>query len=354
MADIAHVGRAGIARGQLFQVDEFAAECRGVALERRSHRPIGLEVEIIALAPAQFEPAARRQCTRFEAGLHARLQQRQFGRIDRAHVEPAGGALGHDVRCQASFSDDAVNAFGVADVLAQLRDRLIGRDHRIERVQPAIGHGGGMRRAAVIDRLHFADRDARHGDEIHVGGMDHHRRIDAFEGALARHQFLAAETFLRRRAEIAHAAGQAAVEFRQGQRRAQSGRRDDVVSAGMTDAGQRVVFGQDGDGRSALLAELGGVGGVESERSALIGDPMGFDRCTQSIGRLEFLQRQLRLAMDRVAQREQLVAHGIDRAGDVLFQRFQRHEDACLIFCRYNRQSHPPLRRSPRLNRKMQ
>ena len=108
--------------------------------------------------------------------------------------------------------------------------------------------------------------------------MDHHRRVDAVERAFARHHLLAAEAFLRRRAEIAHAAGQSPVQLRQRHRGAKARRRDDVVAAGMADAGQRVIFGEDRDGRAAVLAELGGIGGLEAERLALHGDAVASRR----------------------------------------------------------------------------
>ena len=151
--------------------------------------------------------------------------------------------------------------------------------------------------------------------------MDHHRRVDAVERAFARDHLLAAETLLRGRAEITHAAGQTTPKFRQRERRAQSRRRDDVVAAGMTHARQRIVFGEDRNRRT--FAEFGNISRLEAERFALHRQIMVLARSRQPRRRLEFLQRKLRLLMNRMRQREQLRLQGLDDARDVFLQQFQ-------------------------------
>ena len=98
----------------------------GVLLERAGHRPARLEIEIVGVAPADVGLAARRQRARFETGLHAHFEFGQIMHVRRAHVEAAGRALRHDVGRKTAIRDDAVDALGLPDVLAQLRDRLIG------------------------------------------------------------------------------------------------------------------------------------------------------------------------------------------------------------------------------------
>jgi hypothetical protein len=193
----------------------------------------------------------------FETSHHPRLQLGEFMHVGGADEEAAGGAFGHDVGRHAAVGDDAVDALGVADVLAQLGDRRIGRHHRVERVEPAVGHCRSMRRPAMIDRRHIGHRDGRHGDEIHVRGVDHHGGVGTREGAVAGHHFLAAMGLFGGGAEVAHGAGQTSAELGQGQRRAVADGGDDVVAAGMADAGQGVVFRQDRHGRSFAVAELG-------------------------------------------------------------------------------------------------
>ncbi len=91
----------------------------------------------------------------------------------------------------------------------------------------------------------------------------------------------------------------------------------------MADAGQRVIFRQDRDIGSAVLAELGGIAGLEPERLALDRDAVALDRVGQPLGRLEFLQRQFRLAMDRMAQRQEFLGQPVDRRADIFLQLFQ-------------------------------
>ena len=100
-----------------------------------------------------------------------------------------------------------------------------------------------MRRFARIGDAHFIDRKARHGDEVDTGGMHHHGGIERIKRALSRHQLFAIAAFLGRCAEIAHLARQVAVQFGERQRCAEAGGGDDVVTAGMADTGQGVIFG---------------------------------------------------------------------------------------------------------------
>ncbi len=74
-----------------------------------------------------------------------------------------------------------------------------------------------------------------------------------------------------------------------------------------------------------FLAELRDIARLEPKGLALNEDAMAFDRIGQPLRRLEFLQRQLRLAMDRMTQGEQLLGQAVDRRADIFLQLFQRH-----------------------------
>ena len=187
-----------------------------------------------------------------------------------------------------------MNALGRSDVLAELRDCLIGGNEGVERVEAHMRHGGGMCRAAVIDDRDFGDADARHGDEIDACGMHHHGGIELVEGAFLRHQFLAAALFFRRRAEIADATGQAAAQFRQCERGAQTGGRDDVVAAGMADAGQCVIFRQNGDLRPAFT-EARRIGGRQAESAARDREVGCFDAGREDAGGLMLVEGEFGL-----------------------------------------------------------
>ena len=85
-----------------------------------------------------------------EAVVDALLQPGEAALVGGAHEEQPGGALGHDVRRLAAVGDDAVDALGGADVLAQLRDRLVGGDQPVERVDAGVRRRRGVRGAAAV------------------------------------------------------------------------------------------------------------------------------------------------------------------------------------------------------------
>jgi hypothetical protein len=72
--------------------------------------------------------------------------------------------------------------------------------------------------------------------------MDHHGGVDAVESAFARDHLFSAEALFRGRTEIANAAGKSCSQFGESEDGTQSGRRDDVMPASVTHAGQSVVF----------------------------------------------------------------------------------------------------------------
>ena len=76
------------------------------------------------------------------------------------------------------------------------------------------------------------------------------------------------------------------------------------MAAGMADAGQRIVFGEDRNCRAARLAELRDIRGLEPEGFAADGDVVAGDRIAKARSSLELFQRQLGLAMNGVAQRQ--------------------------------------------------
>jgi hypothetical protein len=91
----------------------------------------------------------------------------------------------------------------------------------------------------------------------------------------------------------------------------------------MADAGQRIVFREDRDGGAAGLAELGRIGRLQPERAALNGNVMPCDRVFQLRGRLEFLQREFRLLVNRMRKFQQFRAHAVDRGRDIFLQGIQ-------------------------------
>ena len=114
-------------------------------------------------------------------------------------------------------------------------------------------------------------------------GVDHHRGVDIVEEAALDEADLAAAALLGRRAQQRQLEAQLIGQRRQRQRSTQAGGADDVVAAGMADAGQRVVLGADGDvqrARAELADDRGGhvavaTLGLEAGRLERVGQPGG-------------------------------------------------------------------------------
>ena len=92
--------------------------------------------------------------------------------------------------------------------------------------------------------------------------MQHHRGGDVVERSGLEQQHFSAAGLLGRCAEQHHRQAEFVGHLGQRQRGADRGRGDDVVAAGMSDSGQRVVFGADPDDQRAA-AEVGAKRGVQ-------------------------------------------------------------------------------------------
>ena len=84
--------------------------------------------------------------------------------------------------------------------------------------------------------------------------MRHECRVDAVERTRTGQQLLSVAALLRGRAEedytAGHGPGVRASRGTEGEERPRGGRGDEVVAARVSDAGQRVVLGEEGDRRS--------------------------------------------------------------------------------------------------------
>ncbi len=80
---------------------------------------------------------------------------------------------------------------------------------------------------------------------------------------------------------------------------------DDVVSAGVPDPWQRVVFGADRDVRRTI-ADPGCDGRGQVERAEIDGEPGLTQRLGNPTGGAVLLEGEFRVSVDAVAQREQL------------------------------------------------
>ena len=92
--------------------------------------------------------------------------------------------------------------------------------------------------------------------------MDHHRRVHAGERAAVEEVHFAAAAFFGRRPDHGDGEPELVDERRQRQARADRGRGDDVVTARMTDSGERVVLRADRE-MQRPISEPTGEGGRE-------------------------------------------------------------------------------------------
>ena len=85
------------------------------------------------------------------------------------------------------------------------------------------------------------------------------------------------------------------------------------MAAGVA-VGQRVVLGEDGDGRAGPigLAGLGAKCGLQSRHAALDHDPHLTQRAGEQPGREALLELQLGMGMDLAAKPDRLVLEAID------------------------------------------
>src|SRR2546430_2452971 len=108
--------------------------------------------------------------------------------------------------------------------------------------------------------------------------------------------------------------------------------RDDVVAAGVADAGQRVVLGHDRDRRSGPSAvdrraeRRGEPAHGALDPGAVLGEELGEPRV-----RLLFLERELRMVVDSVGEGLELVREAVDGRGDPGLERVDRaaHHNGC-------------------------
>ncbi len=139
--------------------------------------------------------------------------------------------------------------------------------------------------------------------------MHHQRRVYIGEHAALDQDHLAAPALLGRRANHDHAAGQFVHHRPQAHARGDGRRADDVVAAGVPDLGQGVVLGHQRDGRPiGDAARLGPKRGRQPADPAFDDQSMLRQCIAQKCGRLEFLEGQLGLAVDRGADPEELGA----------------------------------------------
>ena len=110
IADIAHVRTPGAKFQCLVIVNKFSAKLLGIMPKSFGERPIGIDIQIIHASPVHLNRTPTTRCTRFKAGLHPRLQCREFLFVRCPHVELTDGSIRHDIRRSTALLHDAMYA----------------------------------------------------------------------------------------------------------------------------------------------------------------------------------------------------------------------------------------------------
>ena len=183
---------------------------------------------------------------------HALLQRLQ--RLDRRRADdPFHRGLGrNDVGLVATLGDDAVDSLGRTDVLAHRGNVHVPEHRGVECVATLPRRGSGVGGLAVVLHMQFLQRDRVHRDQVGVGRVHHHRRVDLVECAVPGHADLAPAALFGRGAHDPQRASGLLGDDRRRQTGAEPGGGDHVVAAGVTDPGQRVVFAQHRDVEARL------------------------------------------------------------------------------------------------------
>ena len=310
LADVAHVAAA---RREPLRIDERLAERLAVAAVGVAHRPVVEHWCVLGrFVPVHGQLAAGRQCARLETVPHALLELHQVARLERAHVERSSGDAGNDVRRLATARDDAVDARVRADVVAKLRDRLVRRDERVERVHSLLREHRRVHGLTPVFHVDMGDAEHRHVHDVGRRRVRHHRHVDIVEAAGSRHDDLAAVELLRRRAEDDDARVGRIQRPDQRRRGADSDGRDEVVAAGVANLRQRVVLGADGN-RHGPAPPLAAERRVDAIRVLLHGEALRFEEWHELRVRVVLLERQLRVCVNLARDADEVAGDGIDR-----------------------------------------
>ena len=308
-ADVADVGAAERPRHR--RLLDGASQLRQVATERVRHRPVRPQRRVLDVVPAILQAGAGGRRAGLEAGDDASLQVLQVRLVFGARQKDGRRVVGHDVRHLAAVGDDAVDAGAVADVLSQGGDGVVGDDNRVEGVDARFRPAGGVRLfAEVLDAHGGAGEGGRQGD-VARPRVDEHCRVELVEGAATGHYRLAAVDLLRRRADGRDAPARLRQNATHRDRGAGRAGGDEVVAAGVAEAAEGIVLGEEGDARS-LFAAGGAKGGREVAEGAFDAEVVLLQVVAEPAAGLLFLEAGLGVVVDAVAEVDESVPLRLD------------------------------------------
>jgi hypothetical protein len=247
--DVAHVRRCRAALDERAVVGEHPAQGFGVAPVDCGHLVVVDDFRVRPIASRDTQRRAGGQRAGLEAPLDAAAQP--FQPFDGFRADRVTGrcARRDDVGGIAAVGDDAMDAIVRVEVLPQQPDGRLRNRQRVGGVDALL-----RKRRRVGSFTGVVDVEGCRGGEPwrdHVEGrrMNHQRQVELVERAALEHQDLSAGVadLFGRSAENVHGQIERVGDGGQPDCRADGGRRDDVVAAGVPDAGQAVVLGAQPD-----------------------------------------------------------------------------------------------------------
>jgi hypothetical protein len=222
------------------------------------------------------------------------------------------GVLGDDVGGGAALRDDALDVGGLRQPSAERGQHVEQLDEGGERVDPLGGVARGMGGPPVEpDPVLLLGGERRPLPVVHAR-VEHQGGVDTVEHPRLHFQHLAAPAFLGRTPHRQHRTAEFLPHGMDGECRAEARRGDQVVPAGVTQAGQGVVLQQQRHGRPAL-ARTRGERGRQPCHLPLHDEPRALQLARQQGRRTVFGEGVLGVAV----QRQGDVPQGVGPLGDL-------------------------------------
>ena len=264
LRDVAHVGGGGRhAPRPVFREVHVAAERGPVGSEQPGQQLVVAELRVARAGLGQLPLAPGRQGARLEARPDPGEDAVELGQRVRPDVPGAAGQVGDGVGGGAGLGDDAVHAHRRGQLLPQQPDGDLRDREGVGRVSAELRVGPRVRGDAPVGDVEVSHRAGPGVDGVSGAGVDHHRERQVVEAPRLQHGDLAAAALFGRGPEHADADAQVVGDVGQGLGGAHGGRGDDVVTAGVPEAGERVVLRDQADGDGPLA-----VGGDERRGQA--------------------------------------------------------------------------------------
>jgi thiamine biosynthesis lipoprotein len=322
MGNISHVGTAR--PDTVVSLAWRATESLQMGTETACERHVVDEIAVAASHLDLHLYVARhrgRASATFDDAAHAG----ELDTVERAHAKLARSMLRDDVDRLAAVDDESVNANTIAEVDALPIDEPKGVQTRGQRATAGMGSQGGMRRHSAKIEGDPKRSEGRVSQKVAVEGVEHHGRVDPIERAGLDHFDLSAAAFLGRRSEQNDLAAHRTGDPRGGDECACCGSGDKVVSTGMSDPGQGVVLGDNGDPWTPTGSGTRPQGRRHAADAPFDSMPLGRDELANPSARLVLLEPQLRIGVDSPRQEHEVFSTNVhsvvDRGRDFVGQR---------------------------------